>query len=99
LARAPGSGGKTVDPPSLDLLRWNVTGHLNTVRDIARYDSETDTTTGVNHLVYDAYGNVTSETNSAVESLFLLAERGPDWVWTGGFQPLSVCIKRASRGH
>ena len=52
-----------------------MTDHLNTVRDIARYDSESDTTTVVNHLVYDAYGNVTSETNSAVESLFLFTAR------------------------
>ena len=75
MAHAPGSGGKTVDPPSLDLLPWNVTDHLNTVRDIARYDSESDTTTVVNHLVYDACGNVTSETNSAVDSLFLFTAR------------------------
>jgi RHS repeat-associated protein len=32
----------------------------------------------VNHLVYDAYGNVTSETNSAVESLFLFTARPLD---------------------
>jgi RHS repeat-associated protein len=55
-----------------------LTDHLNTVRDIARYDSESDTTTVVNHLVYDAYGNVTSETNSAVDSLFLFTARPLD---------------------
>ena len=62
----------------MDLLEWTLSDHLNTVRDIARYDSETDTTTVVNHLVYDAYGNVTSETNSAVESLFVFTARPLD---------------------
>jgi len=64
-----------VDGGTPELVKWTLTDHLNTVRDIARYDSETDTTTVVNHLVYDAYGNVTSETNSAVESLFLFTAR------------------------
>jgi len=43
--------------------------------EISRYDSQTQSTAVVNHPVYDAYGNVTSETNSALESLFLLAGR------------------------
>jgi len=64
-----------VDGGTPELVKWTLTDHLNTVRDIARYDSESDTTTVVNHLVYDAYGNVTSETNSAVDSLFLFTAR------------------------
>jgi RHS repeat-associated protein len=60
-----------VDGGTPELVKWTLTDHLNTVRDIARYDSQSDTTTVVNHLVYDAYGDVTSETNSAVDSLFL----------------------------
>ena len=74
----PGLGVWPVDRFTLDLLRCTLTDHLNTVRDIARYDSDTDTTTVVNHLVYDAYGNVTSETNSGVESLFLFTARPLD---------------------
>ena len=62
----------------MDLLRCTLTDHLNSVRDIARYDSESDTTTVVNHLVYDAYGNVTAETNAAVDSLFLFTARPLD---------------------
>ncbi len=58
-----------------DLVQWTLTDHLNTVRDIAKYDPQTDTTTVVNHLVYDAFGNVTSETNPAVDSLFLFTAR------------------------
>jgi len=49
---------------------WPLTDNLGTVRDLATYDSETDTTTVANHRVYDAYGNLTNETNSAVDHLF-----------------------------
>jgi hypothetical protein len=38
-----------------------LTDHLNTVRDIAKYDPGSNMTTVVNHLVYDAFGKVTSE--------------------------------------
>ncbi len=54
-----------------ETVQWTLTDHLNTVRDIAKYDSQTDVTTVVNHLVYDAFGRLTSETNPAVDSLFL----------------------------
>ncbi len=49
---------------------WPLTDHLGTVRDLAVHDAETGTTTVANHIVYDAYGRVTSETNAAVDSLF-----------------------------
>jgi len=58
-----------------ETVQWTLTDHLNTVRDIAKYDSQTDTTTVVNHLVYDAFGRVTSETDPAVDSLFLFTAR------------------------
>lgn len=57
---------------------WALTDHLGTVRDLAEYDSGTDTTTIVNHLAYDAFGNVTSETNSAVDFLFGFTGRERD---------------------
>jgi len=49
--------------------------NLNTVRDIAKYDPDDDMTTVVNHLIYDASGRVTSESNRAVESLFMFTAR------------------------
>ncbi len=49
---------------------WPLTDHLNTVRDLAQYDEATDTTTIANHIVYDAYGNITSETAPTVACLF-----------------------------
>jgi len=64
LSRSPFDGG------TADLVQWTLTGHLNTVRDIAQFDPQTGATTVVNHLVYDAFAKVTSETNPAVDSLF-----------------------------
>jgi RHS repeat-associated protein len=51
-------------------MLWALTDHENSVRDLAAYDSGTDTTTIANHRIYDAYGNLTSETDSAVDCLF-----------------------------
>jgi len=61
-----------------ETVQWTLTDHLNTVRDIAKYNSQTDTTTVVNHLIYDAFGKLTSETNPAVDSLFLFTARPYD---------------------
>jgi RHS repeat-associated protein len=66
---------EAVDGGTADLVQWTLTDHLNTVRDIARFDPQTGATTVVNHLVYDAFGKVTSETNPAVDSLFLFTAR------------------------
>ncbi|WP_460185649.1 RHS repeat-associated core domain-containing protein [Thermopirellula anaerolimosa] len=52
-----------------------MTDHLNTVADIAKFDPQMGTTTVVNHLVYDAFGRVTAESNPAVDSLFLFTAR------------------------
>jgi RHS repeat-associated protein len=49
---------------------WPLTDNLNTVRDLATYDSGADTTTIANHRVFDAYGNLKSQTNAAVDCLF-----------------------------
>ncbi|WP_347246576.1 RHS repeat-associated core domain-containing protein, partial [Thermogutta sp.] len=66
---------ENVDNGTDETVQWTLTDHLNTVRDIAKYDSGSDMTTVVNHLIYDAFGRVTSETNPAVDSLFLFTAR------------------------
>jgi len=68
-------GGHAVDGGTAELVQWTLTDHLNTVRDIAKYNPGSDMTTVVNHLVYDAFGRVTSESNPAVDSLFLFTGR------------------------
>jgi RHS repeat-associated protein len=48
-----------------------------TVRDVAQYDSLSDTTTVVDHLQYDSFGNITSQTNANLTPPF--AYTGRDW--------------------
>jgi RHS repeat-associated protein len=59
-------------------VTWPLTDHLNTVRDIVSYDSGSDTTTLENHIVYDSFGNVTSQTNPSVASDFKFTARYTD---------------------
>ena len=66
---------ENVDNGADETVQWTLTDHLNTVRDIAKYNSGSDMTTVVNHLIYDAFGRVTSESNPAVDSLFLFTAR------------------------
>ncbi len=56
---------------------WPLTDNLGSVRDIAVYNAGTNTTTIANHIVYDAFGRVVSETNSAIDLLF--GYTGRDW--------------------
>ncbi|TWT29632.1 hypothetical protein [Blastopirellula retiformator] len=48
-----------------------LTDHQNTVRDVVKYDSLADTTTVVNHIAYNAFGEMTSESNSSLDTLDL----------------------------
>jgi len=56
-----------------DDVLWTLTDHLNTVRDLIDNSANVD-----NHLTYDSYGQVTSETNSNVDTLFLFTARPYD---------------------
>jgi RHS repeat-associated protein len=49
---------------------WPLGDHLGTLRDIVEYDAATDTTTPVNHRVYDSFGNLKTKTNAAVDLIF-----------------------------
>ena len=62
---------ENVDNGADETVQWTLTDHLNTVRDIAKYDPGSDMTTVVNHLIYDAFGRVTSESNPTIDSLFV----------------------------
>ena len=61
---------ETVDDGGSEDVLWPLSDHLHTVRDLATYDSGTDTTTIANHIIYDAYGALTSQTAPAVDHLF-----------------------------
>ncbi|MDX1968590.1 MAG: RHS repeat-associated core domain-containing protein [Planctomycetaceae bacterium] len=52
-----------------DIL-WTHGDHLNTIRDLATYNSGTNETTVANHRDYASFGSLLSETNSAFELIF-----------------------------
>ncbi len=66
------------DPAVAGDIVWPLADHLGTIRDLAAYDSATDTTTVVNHRTFDAYGRLQSQTNAAVDCLFAYTGRPLD---------------------
>jgi len=57
---------------------WTLGDQIGSLRDLATYNSGTDTTTIANHRVYDSYGNLTYETNSSVDEIFGFTGRAYD---------------------
>ena len=57
-----------------DEVTWPLTDHLGTIRDWAAYDDGLGETTVVNHILYDAFGRITDETNPA-DHLFYFTAR------------------------
>ena len=47
-----------------DDVLWPLADHLSTTRDVAQYNPTTDTTSIVNHITYNAFGVVVSETST-----------------------------------
>jgi RHS repeat-associated protein len=52
-------------PSQSGTVAWALTDNQGTVRDLAVYNASTGTTTIVDHRVYDAFGNLVSQTNPA----------------------------------
>ena len=69
---------KSVDDGTADDVAWALTDHLNSVRDLVEYNPGTDTASVIKHVTYDAFGNLTSDSASSVESLFLFTARPYD---------------------
>ena len=74
----PPSGGSSysmvlADENSSNVVSWALPDDEGSIRDVAQYGSGTDTTTVVDHLVYDSFGNITSQTNSAYQPLYAYA--------------------------
>ncbi len=59
-------------------LLWPLTDRLGTVRDLAQYDDVSDVTTIANHITYDAFGQITGESATAVEHIFGFTGRETD---------------------
>ncbi len=61
---------ETVDDGGAEDVLWAFTDWQGSVRHLASYDESTSVTSIENHKFYDAFGNVASETNSAVDTIF-----------------------------
>ncbi len=61
---------ETVDDGGTEDVLWAFTDWQGSVRHLASYDESTSVTSIENHKFYDAFGNVASETNSAVDTVF-----------------------------
>jgi len=72
---------ETVDDATTDDVAWVLADHQNSVRDLVVYDDQGTTTLADDavsvekHTVYDAFGNVASDTAPGVSSLFLYTGR------------------------
>ena len=67
-----------LEPDGGTTVLWTLTDHLNTVRDLAVHDPATGATTIVNHLVYDAFGQITHQTDPTLAPLFAFTARPLD---------------------
>jgi len=65
------------DEDGLGEVLWNLSDNLGTNRDWVSYDDTTDTSSVFNHLTYDAFGNITSQSNAGHVPLY--AFTGREW--------------------
>ena len=56
---------------------WSLDDHIGSIRDVVRYNPATNTTQVANHLFYDAFGNIVSESDVNLEHRF--AFTGREW--------------------
>ncbi|MEQ9406875.1 MAG: RHS repeat-associated core domain-containing protein [Fuerstiella sp.] len=77
LLHGPGVDQPLATEDSSGNILWLLSDHLGTIRDVAEYDSGTDTTTVVNHIQYSSFGTITSQTNSTYEPRFTFT--GREW--------------------
>ena len=69
---------QVTDPNAAGNVVFPLTDQEGTIHDLAMYNTATGQTSVVNHLVYDAFGKLVSQTNSAVECLFGYTGRPTD---------------------
>jgi RHS repeat-associated protein len=58
-------------------VTWSLGDNLGTIRDLVQYNAATGTTTVVNHIRYDTFGQIVSQTNSQFQPWF--AYTGREW--------------------
>ena len=77
MLNGPGANNALADENGSGTVSWFLKDRQGTTNDVIQYNSSTNTTTVVDHLVYGAFGNITSQTNSAYQPLF--AYTGQMW--------------------
>jgi RHS repeat-associated protein len=68
-AGVPASAGTLADEKS-GTVNWYFVDNQGTVRDIGQYNSGTNTTSIVDHLKFNSFGNITAQSNSANQPLY-----------------------------
>jgi RHS repeat-associated protein len=58
-------------------VTWSLGDNLGTIRDLVHYNALTGTTSVVNHVRYDTFGQIVGQTNSAFQPFF--AYTGREW--------------------
>jgi RHS repeat-associated protein len=58
-------------------VTWSLGDNLGTIRDLVQYNAATGTTTVVNHVRYDTFGQIVGQTNSTYQPWF--AYTGREW--------------------
>ena len=66
---------ETVDDGSPEDVLWTLTDHQNTVRDMVKYDGGNGEWEVANHVTYESFGKVATETTPAVDTLFMYTGR------------------------
>jgi RHS repeat-associated protein len=69
--------------PEADVL-WTLGDHLNSNRDIVVYDAATETASIANHIIYDSFGNLESQTSFVITT---------DYRWTGRWFDVTVGLQ------
>ena len=77
LLNGPGANDALADENGSAVVSWLLADNEGTIRDVVQYNSGTDTTTIVDHLKYNSFGVITSQSNSAYQPLF--AYTGQMW--------------------
>ncbi len=69
------------------IVNWYLTDNQGTVRDVVQFDSGTDTTSEVDHLVYGEFGQLTGQTASS-------ASDQPTFYYNGTWQDVQTGLNK-----
>ena len=74
-------------------INWTLGDNLNTIRDVAQYNTTTHTTTVIDHRAYSAFGSITLETNASLDLSFGFTGRPLDTSTAPPKQPQPLVLR------